>query len=178
MIIKQYKGVIEMSLKQRWLEVAFIKREKKEDELFWEKYLSQEQKIYEDILGNKITKIEGKLSQLAKKYNMSNEFFFGFLDGIRGAVEEVIDIDTIEEDSDITLTINYEKLYKEMVEYKAEHLYTLPAWNDIFDEAKRKELYLIQKKSKTIISQNKVGRNDPCPCGSGKKYKKCCGVNV
>lgn len=24
---------------------------------------------------------------------------------------------------------------------------------------------------------NKVGRNDPCPCGSGKKYKKCCGLN-
>ncbi|MEW8683176.1 MAG: YchJ family metal-binding protein, partial [Candidatus Thiodiazotropha endolucinida] len=24
--------------------------------------------------------------------------------------------------------------------------------------------------------QPKVGRNDPCPCGSGKKYKKCCGV--
>ena len=23
----------------------------------------------------------------------------------------------------------------------------------------------------------KIGRNDPCPCGSGKKYKKCCGVN-
>jgi len=24
----------------------------------------------------------------------------------------------------------------------------------------------------------KVGRNDPCPCGSGKKYKKCCGANA
>jgi SWIM/SEC-C metal-binding protein len=24
-------------------------------------------------------------------------------------------------------------------------------------------------------SEKKVGRNDPCPCGSGKKYKKCCG---
>ncbi|MBU1726771.1 MAG: SEC-C domain-containing protein [Candidatus Omnitrophica bacterium] len=24
-------------------------------------------------------------------------------------------------------------------------------------------------------SQEKIGRNDPCPCGSGKKYKKCCG---
>ncbi|MFQ7436849.1 MAG: SEC-C metal-binding domain-containing protein [Ruminococcus sp.] len=23
--------------------------------------------------------------------------------------------------------------------------------------------------------RKKVGRNDPCPCGSGKKYKKCCG---
>lgn len=29
---------------------------------------------------------------------------------------------------------------------------------------------------KPLISQ-KVGRNEPCPCGSGKKYKKCCGLN-
>jgi preprotein translocase subunit SecA len=29
---------------------------------------------------------------------------------------------------------------------------------------------------KPVVS-NKVGRNDPCPCGSGKKYKKCCGQN-
>jgi len=27
----------------------------------------------------------------------------------------------------------------------------------------------------TKLSNPKVGRNDPCPCGSGKKYKKCCG---
>jgi uncharacterized protein YecA (UPF0149 family) len=26
-------------------------------------------------------------------------------------------------------------------------------------------------------ASDKVGRNDPCPCGSGKKYKKCCGAN-
>jgi preprotein translocase subunit SecA len=26
-----------------------------------------------------------------------------------------------------------------------------------------------------IVAGNKVGRNDPCPCNSGKKYKKCCG---
>jgi preprotein translocase subunit SecA len=31
--------------------------------------------------------------------------------------------------------------------------------------------------SQTIIKEKKVGRNDPCPCGSGKKYKKCCGKN-
>ena len=30
---------------------------------------------------------------------------------------------------------------------------------------------------KAPVRVNKVGRNDPCPCGSGKKYKKCCGVN-
>lgn len=33
-------------------------------------------------------------------------------------------------------------------------------------------------KPQTVIKDRKVGRNDPCICGSGKKYKKCCGVNV
>lgn len=32
-------------------------------------------------------------------------------------------------------------------------------------------------KPKTVVVKDKVGRNDPCPCGSGKKYKKCCGAN-
>lgn len=27
----------------------------------------------------------------------------------------------------------------------------------------------------TVVNENKIGRNEPCPCGSGKKYKKCCG---
>src|SRR5665647_2278377 len=30
--------------------------------------------------------------------------------------------------------------------------------------------------TKTIYNSNTVGRNDPCTCGSGQKYKKCCGV--
>lgn len=29
----------------------------------------------------------------------------------------------------------------------------------------------------TIHAEKQVGRNDPCPCGSGKKHKKCCGRN-
>ena len=34
------------------------------------------------------------------------------------------------------------------------------------------------EKAKPVTSGPKVGRNDPCPCGSGKKYKKCCGRNA
>ena len=49
--------------------------------------------------------------------------------------------------------------------------------NDKRKEEKRKELYKEQKASGTIRKEKKVGRNDPCPCGSGKKYKKCCGKN-
>lgn len=39
----------------------------------------------------------------------------------------------------------------------------------------RNDMYV---KTDTIIKENKIGRNDPCPCGSGKKYKKCCGKDV
>jgi len=30
----------------------------------------------------------------------------------------------------------------------------------------------------TVRKGEKIGRNDPCPCGSGNKYKKCCGANA
>lgn len=36
----------------------------------------------------------------------------------------------------------------------------------------------IEKPSLEGIDLSKVGRNDPCPCGSGKKFKKCCGANL
>jgi preprotein translocase subunit SecA len=35
-----------------------------------------------------------------------------------------------------------------------------------------------QKPVGTVVVGKRVGRNDPCPCGSGKKYKKCCGRNA
>jgi len=37
------------------------------------------------------------------------------------------------------------------------------------------DLQILLNPQKTITVGEKAGRNDPCPCGSGKKYKKCCG---
>jgi len=37
------------------------------------------------------------------------------------------------------------------------------------------DLEILLNPPKTIVAEMKVGRNDPCPCGSGQKYKKCCG---
>jgi uncharacterized protein YecA (UPF0149 family) len=51
-------------------------------------------------------------------------------------------------------------------------------WDEIFTEEQKKTLYMEQKKSGTVIKGKKIGRNDPCPCGSGKKYKYCCGKNA
>ena len=37
------------------------------------------------------------------------------------------------------------------------------------------DLEILLNPPKTIVVEEKIGRNDPCPCNSGKKYKKCCG---
>ena len=71
-----------------------------------------------------------------------------------------------------------ELLYKNMVAAGADWLYSLPEWINIFSEEEQKELYKEQKRSQTVRKANKIYPNDPCPCGSGKKYKKCCGKNA
>ena len=38
-----------------------------------------------------------------------------------------------------------------------------------------KDLEFLQENEVVSVTTNKAGRNDPCPCGSGKKFKKCCG---
>jgi preprotein translocase subunit SecA len=55
---------------------------------------------------------------------------------------------------------------------------------EAFQRKKKKELEQARmagagdmQVQQVVRSGNKVGRNDPCPCGSGKKYKKCCGAN-
>ena len=100
----------------------------------------------------------------------------GFLDGINESLKTPNPIESMTEDTEVSLDIDLEKLYYNMVEAKADWLYELPEWNSLLSVERRKELYLQQKKSGTIVKEKKIGRNDPCPCGSGKKYKYCCGA--
>ena len=101
----------------------------------------------------------------------------GFLDGINDSLIDQNPIEEMEEDTRVNLGFDKELLYKNMVAADADWLYQLEEWNAIFDETKRKELYKEQKSSTTIVKGERIYPNDPCPCGSGKKYKKCCGKN-
>lgn len=165
-----------MSLYEDWIKKAFNSNGKSIDAV-WDQYLPKEQKIYEYILGGRITSIKGTVSELAERFSMTAEEIVAFVDGLNETLPKPYEVKELSEESNINITIDFESLYKKMVEYKAEHLYNLPHWNNIFDEDKRKELILEQRTSKTVVKSQKVGRNDPCPCGSGKKYKKCCGAN-
>lgn len=164
-----------MNLLTKWRELSENLETQEAEIKFWEEYLKVEASIYNEILNNKVEVVEGKVADLAAKYNTSVEYFMGFIDGISESLKEDITLETIEADSTIKLDIDFQKLYYNMVEVEAHWLYNLPGWETILPAAKRKELQKAYKTSKTVVKEEKVGRNDACPCGSGKKYKKCCG---
>lgn len=164
-----------MALLEQWQKVAYNeKADRGELQRFWQRYFLLEKGVYEKLLTNPDEKVEGTVKELADKYGLSIMDMTGFLDGINESLVEPNPIDTMEEDTKVSLVFDKEKLYKNMVDAKADWLYELPMWRH-FDPETKKRLYLEQKKSGTVIVGKKVGRNDPCPCGSGKKYKFCCG---
>ncbi|WP_296557512.1 SEC-C metal-binding domain-containing protein [uncultured Acetobacterium sp.] len=147
-----------------------------EQNAFWEKYCADEKVLYQKILEEKITTISGVVEDLINESKMVPPQYMGFLDGISDSLTAPIDLETIELDSQIKLEIDFAKLYKNMLAVPADWLYSLEEWDNFFTEEQRIELEKEYKRSKTVVNEVKVGRNDPCPCGSGKKYKKCCGL--
>lgn len=132
-------------------------------------------RIIKKLLADHEKVYSGKISELAPMFNMDEPTFVGFIDGINTSLKTEIDLDTLESDSVVTLDIDFEKLYYNMHEAKASWLYELKEWDKVLSEAKRHEITKQYRASKVFIKENTVRRNDPCPCGSGKKYKNCCG---
>lgn len=165
-----------MALLEEWQKIAYDQQaDRGKLQKFWQRYFMLEKGVYEKLLTNPDEKVEGTVKELAEKYDLSIMDMTGFLDGINDSLVTPNPIDTMEEDTKVSLAFDKEKLYKNMVDAKADWLYELPQWDEIFDADTKRKLYLEQKKSGTVIVGKKVGRNDPCPCGSGKKYKFCCG---
>lgn len=165
-----------MSLLKDWRDYAYgLDDRTPAGKQFWLNYFGIEQGIYKQLLANPTEVVTGTVKELADKYETDVQTMTGFLDGIDESLKNPNPIEEMEEDTTVTIEIDIEKLYMNMVGCNAEWLYTLPEWDSLLTEEKRKELYKIERSSNTIIKAPKVGRNDPCPCGSGKKYKKCCG---
>jgi len=114
------------------------------------------------------------VKELSERFSMEDWVFAGFMDGINTSLKEKTDIASLSIDTELDCEVDFNKLYYNMLNAKAQWLYTLDEWDNILTMEQRAEI----KKQFTIdhtAVRNKVGRNDPCICGSGKKYKKCCG---
>ena len=165
-----------MALLEEWTKIAYNdKQDRATIKKFWDDYFLKEKGVYEILLENPDEAVRGTVKELAEKYSLTIMEMTGFLDGINDSLKEKNPIDTMEEDTEVSLDFDNEKLYKNMVAAGADWLYNLPQWDAIYDKDKQHELYLEEKKSHTVHVGKKIGRNDPCPCGSGKKYKFCHG---
>ncbi len=163
-----------MSLLKKWQDTLSSQTESTFKD-FWAKYSEAEEKIYSDILENKKNKISGTFADLVKQYEVEEVLFMGFLDGINSSLKKELNLKKITEETELKLDIDFEKLYFNMFVANAPHLYQLHGWHNVFSDEKLEEIEKEYKRSRTVVNENKIGRNDPCPCGSGKKYKKCCG---
>lgn len=164
------------TLLEQWRNIAYNENaDRGQLQRFWGNYFNIEKEIYEQLLSDPDTEVRGTVKELAEKYGQDVLTITGFLDGINDSLKEANPIETMEEDTEVNLVYDKALLYKNMVAAKADWLYQLEQWKAIFTEEELKALYKEQKESGTIRKEKKIGRNDPCPCGSGKKYKKCCG---
>ena len=167
------------TLLEQWRDTAYSKEmDKASLQKFWGTYFQTEKEIYEKLLENPDEEVKGTVKELAEKYGINVFTMTGFLDGINDSLKVANPIETMDEDTEVSLAFDKELLYKNMVDAKADWLYELPQWDAILTPEKRKELYKSQKASGTVRKAKKIFPNDPCPCGSGKKYKKCCGKNA
>ena len=167
--------VTAMSLFEDWKNKFQDDENKQEYTEFIKKYYGMEEEAYRAILESYPMNLSGKASDLAKTLGFAGEttIFMGFLDGINESLTASLDLEPLTMDSDIALDIDYEKLYWNMHEAKADWLFNLKEWNNAIDESRRNEIAKQYRISK-IVHNEKIGRNDACPCGSGKKYKNCC----
>ena len=171
-----------MSYYKTWMDKSEDASNRQEYVEYIQRYYALEKVAYEKILGaypNNEEFLNGTAAELAKKLNFPKDamdVFVGFVDGIKSSLTngDDIDLDAIDDNYELKLVIDYEKLYFNMRDAKADWLFTIKAWKDILTEEQINAITREYREA-NMAHSDKIGRNDPCPCGSGKKYKNCCG---
>ena len=101
-----------MGLLQEWRDYAYKFDDRtQEGQQFWLSYFGIEKEIYEKLLSDKDFVEKGTVKELAEKYETELQFFVGFLDGINDSLKTPNPIEEMEEDTEVTLDIDFEKLY-------------------------------------------------------------------
>ncbi|MBR3533446.1 MAG: SEC-C domain-containing protein [Clostridiales bacterium] len=172
-----------MSYYETWIDRSETVRDQTSYTYYINTYYAMEKDAYDKILSAYPDNSEftsGKASELASRLGFNKDtmdIFVGFLDGIKTSLKNELDVENVDDDTEISLDIDYEKLYYNMRDAKASWLFKLSSWKNVLDENTAAQIAREYREA-NIAHSDKVGRNDPCPCGSGKKYKNCCGKKV
>ena len=145
------------TLLEQWRNIAYDESaDRGQLQRFWGTYFQIEKEIYEQLLTNPDEEVKGTVKELAEKYGQEVLTMVGFLDGIDESLKEPNPIETMDENTEVSLAFDKEKLYKNMVAAKADWLYELPQWKEIYSEEELKKLYKEQKESTTIRKEKKI----------------------
>ncbi|MDD1779799.1 SEC-C domain-containing protein [Enterovibrio sp. ZSDZ35] len=101
-------------------------------------------------------RIETRLNHVMSGYNVNRD--------VKAGTEE----------APVSVVVNSEARKAEIEALVAEHAIVANIVVDAAQEENTVELDTVINKPKTIVFEKTPNRNDPCSCGSGKKYKKCC----
>lgn len=130
------------TLLEQWRNIAYDESaDRGQLQRFWGTYFQIEKEIYEQLLTNPDEEVKGTVKELAEKYGQEVLTMVGFLDGIDESLKEPNPIETMDENTEVSLAFDKEKLYKNMVAAKADWLYELPQWKEIYSEEELKKLY-------------------------------------
>ena len=145
-----------MSLLEDWRNEAYD-REEDPNQLkkLWDNYFEKERDIYKILLTDPSNVVTGTVKKLADRFGVELKIMVGFLDGINDSLVQANPIETMDENTEVSLAFDKERLYKNMVDADADWLYNLPEWDKIFTKEERKKLYLEQKQS-LLITQLKL----------------------
>ena len=146
----------------------------------WKNYYQEEKKVYKAVLANVDEEIRGTVAELAERFGVEPMMMAGILDGMDTSLKEPNDVKNLTDETPVHILVEPETLFANMIDAGADWLYHLPEWEGVLSEERRKEILGEKKgeKEANTVKVIKVGRNDPCPCGSGKKYKYCHGRNA
>ena len=175
-----------MSLYSEWKARAESLESDAAYQQYWSNYFSQETEVYKQVLLNHDKPLSGTVKALSEQVGMdpvafvgysSSCFSFDFFSASTSSSWAFFFASVCLSRLFFVSLYCFEKLFFNMHEAKADWLFNLPEWNGVLSEEKRHEITKAYRASKIFVAPVQVGRNDPCPCGSGKKYKNCCGKN-
>ena len=110
-----------MGLLQTWRDWAYSQDERtREGKQFWNDYFALEKGVYEKLLDNPSEKITGTVEELSSRFELEPLIMAGFLDGINDSLVNPNPIENMEKDTTVTIEIDLEKLYYNMVACRAD----------------------------------------------------------
>ena len=108
-----------MALLENWQKIAYNEKTNKQElQRFWQRYFLVEKGVYEKLLTNPDEKVEGTVKELADRYGLSILDMTGFLDGINESLVKPNPIETMEEDTKVSLAFHKDSDEKPYVQHK------------------------------------------------------------